>query len=533
MNNDFSQLGLSQEILTSIDNMGFKIPTNIQADCIPLILSGQDVIGHSQTGTGKTMAFGLPAVDLVNPEDKSVQALILCPTRELAVQAANEIARSAENKKGLNIVPIYGGAPINNQIRQLKSGAQIVIGTPGRVMDHMRRRTLKLGNLKLMVLDEADEMLNMGFREDIETILEDVPSERITVLFSATMSNDIMRITKNYQKNAKLIKSVGTNLTVASIEQRFISTVKIKKTDALIRLYEFHRPQLSLVFCNTKRMVDEVVEELQSKGIAASALHGDMRQNGRDRVMNAFRSGSVKVLVATDVAARGIDVDDVELVINFDIPIDDEYYVHRIGRTGRAGRAGTAITFVNGKNHQKRINEIQRFTKCEIKQSSIPSESDIQNIKSQEIIDGIKHELLKGDFYDYYPVIEALQNEGYNAKDVSCALLKSQAKSKKKVSNTGDNIIKANFKNTGAESGMVRFFVNVGKMDKITPRDIVGCIVGETEISGRNIGKVDIYDKFSFVEIADFDATNVISRFKNVMIRGRQISLEPAKTKNK
>jgi len=531
MKNDFSELGLSHEVLKSIDKMGFINPTNIQTDCIPLILKGHDVIGHSQTGTGKTMAFGLPAVDLVNTEDKSVQALVLCPTRELAVQAAKEISRSAENKKGLKVVPIYGGAPINNQIRELKSGAQIVIGTPGRVMDHMRRRTLKLSNLKLMVLDEADEMLNMGFREDIETILEDVPSNRITVLFSATMSNDIVRITKNYQNNAKFIKSSGANMTVAGIDQKFISTQKIKKTEALIRLYKYHRPQLSLVFCNTKRMVDEVVEELQQNGISASALHGDMRQNGRDRVMSAFRSGIVKILVATDVAARGIDVDDVELVINFDIPNDDEYYVHRIGRTGRAGRIGTAITFVNGQNHKKRLSEIQRFTKCEIKQFSIPSESEIINIKSQEIAEKIKHELGKCNFYYHYPIIEALEAEGYDTKDIACALLNTKITGEKITNHKTDNIISGNFKNTGGETGMVRFFVNVGKLDKVSPRDIVGCIVGETQIDGKNVGKVNIYDKFSFVEIADFDAGNVMSKFKNVMLRGRQISIEPAKAR--
>ena len=387
MSNNFEQLGLSKETLKSIETMGFETPTAIQAGCIPLILAGHDVIGHSQTGTGKTMAFGLPAVDLVNENSTSVQALILCPTRELAVQAASEIARSAEKKQGVKVVPIYGGASIDGQIRQLKKGAQIVIGTPGRVMDHMRRRTLKLDELKLMVLDEADEMLNMGFREDIETILKDVPEERTTVLFSATMSKEIISITKNYQNNAKLIKAVGSNLTVSGIEQQFVSTKNITRIDALTRLLEYHRPKLSLVFCNTKKMVDELVDELNLAEVKAAALHGDMRQSGRDRVMNAFRDGSIKMLVATDVAARGIDVDDIELVINFDIPIDDEYYVHRIGRTGRAGRKGLAVTFVNGKKQQKRINEIQQYTKCEILETPIPKEEDILKIKSQEFIE--------------------------------------------------------------------------------------------------------------------------------------------------
>lgn len=531
MSNNFNELGLSEETLLSIDKMGFKKPTNIQADCIPLIMQGKDVIGHSQTGTGKTMAFGLPAVEMVNEKNTAVQALILCPTRELAVQAAKEIAKSAEQKKGLQVVPIYGGAPIDRQIRQLKSGAQIVIGTPGRVMDHMRRRTLKLGGLKLMVLDEADEMLNMGFREDIETILEDVPEQRTTVLFSATMSREIMQITKNYQTDAELIKAVGKNLTVENIDQKFISTRKINRVEALVRLHEYHRPQLSLVFCNTKRMVDELVEELQHMGISAAALHGDMRQNGRDRVMNAFRNGSIKVLVATDVAARGIDVDDVELVINFDIPIDDEYYVHRIGRTGRAGRKGKAITFVNGKKHQKRISEIQRYTKCEINQDPIPKEEDILKMKSQEFINSMKEEMTKSDFYKYYPIIEQLEAEGYSAKDIACTLIKSKMETAKKKKPKRDNIIKGNFKNTGAESGMVRFFVNVGKLDRITPRDIVGSIAGETKIDGSNIGKVDIYDKFSFVEIANFEAETVMQRFKNVQFKGRPMTIEPAKAR--
>ncbi|MBN2879297.1 MAG: DEAD/DEAH box helicase [Clostridia bacterium] len=529
MINDFSQLGLSNETLKAIEAMGFKTPTKIQADCIPLILEGHDVIGHSQTGTGKTMAFGLPAVDLVNENSTAVQALILCPTRELAVQAAAEIQKSAAEKQRVKVAAIYGGAPIDRQIQQLKRGAQIVIGTPGRVMDHMRRRTLKLGELKLMVLDEADEMLNMGFREDIETILLDVPEKRTTVLFSAKMSSEIMHITKNYQSNAKLIKATGTNLTVAGIEQKFISTKNIKRVDAITRLFEYHKPKLSLIFCNTKRMVDELVEELNQTGITAAALHGDMRQNGRDRVMNAFRNGSVNMLVATDVAARGIDVDDIELVINFDIPIDDEYYVHRIGRTGRAGRKGLAVTFVNGKKQQKRMSEIEKYIKCEIQMAPIPKEEDIIKMKSQEFVEKIKKELNGADFNKYYPIIDALEEDGYNARDIACALIKAKIENQKTVSSKKDNIISIDSRRTGAESGMIRFFVNAGKMDRIVPGDILGSIVGETGISGKNVGKVDIYDKFSFVEIAHFEAENVMAKFKNVMIRGRQISIEPAK----
>ncbi|MCK5128373.1 MAG: DEAD/DEAH box helicase, partial [Clostridiales bacterium] len=325
---NFKHLGLSQESLDAVEDLGFEQPTEIQHESIPHILKGRDVIGHSRTGTGKTLAFGLPAVDIVNENQHVTQVLVLCPTRELTEQVSGEIRKVSTYKMGLKVVAIYGGASMPDQIRKLRNGAHIVVGTPGRIMDHMRRKTLKLNNLQLMVLDEADEMLNMGFRDDIETVLKDVPEESSMVLFSATMSRDIMRITKNYQTNAKVIKAVDQSLTVATVDQWYVDIRKANKLMAVHALLKYHTPKLALIFCNTKRMVDDLVSKLQQGGVSAVALHGDLNQNARNRVMSGFRSGAMPVLVATDVAARGIDVDDVEMVINYDIPQDDEYYVH-------------------------------------------------------------------------------------------------------------------------------------------------------------------------------------------------------------
>ena len=312
---NFNSLGLSKESLNAVSDMGYEYPTQIQHESIPHILKGRDVIGHSKTGTGKTMAFGLPAIEIADVANPATQVLVLCPTRELAEQAAGEIRKASVYKKNLYVTAIYGGASMPEQMRSLKRGSQIVVGTPGRVMDHMRRGTLKLSQLKLLVLDEADEMLNMGFRDDIETVLKDVPDTVSTVLFSATMSKGIMQITKNYQKNAKVIKAVDENKTVEKVDQWHVHVKSSQKPDAVHTLLSFHAPKLALIFCNTKRMADELTKKMQEQGVAAAALHGDLNQSARNRVMNGFRNGTMPVLIATDVAARGIDVDDVEMVI--------------------------------------------------------------------------------------------------------------------------------------------------------------------------------------------------------------------------
>ena len=368
--------------------MGFEEASPIQAQAIPVAMQGYDVIGQAQTGTGKTAAFGIPVLEKVNlnKDIKHPQALILCPTRELAVQAAEEIRKLAKYMHGIKVLPIYGGQDINKQIRALK-GTQVIIGTPGRVMDHLRRKTIRCDYVNTIVLDEADEMLNMGFREDIETVLEYIPTEdRQTILFSATMPKAILEITKNYQKpDAKMIKVVKKELTVPKIEQYYLDVKRKDKIEVLTRLLDFYEPKLSLVFCNTKKMVDDLTEVLKGRGYFAEGLHGDMSQAQRDRVMKSFRSGKTDILIATDVAARGIDVDDVEAVFNYDIPQDDEYYVHRIGRTGRAGRKGRSFTFANSREIGK-IREIERVCHTTITEKKLPGAAKVLKAKADKYL---------------------------------------------------------------------------------------------------------------------------------------------------
>ena len=334
----FEELNLSSEILKAVENKGFEETTPIQAQSIPYIMEGRDIIGQAQTGTGKTAAFGIPILEKLSHEEKTVQGMVICPTRELAIQVAEEIRELAKFKRGVEILPIYGGQPIDRQIKALQKRPQIIVGTPGRIMDHMNRGTLKIDKVRMIVLDEADEMLDMGFIEDIITILKAVPEERQTMLFSATMPKPILELTKRFQKNPKHVMVVHKELTAPKVEQIYFEVKEKTKPEVLSRLIDMYNPKLSLVFCNTKRKVDELVAELQGRGYFADGLHGDLKQVQRDRVMSKFRSGAVDILVATDVAARGIDVDDIEAVFNYDLPQDEEYYVHRIGRTARAGR---------------------------------------------------------------------------------------------------------------------------------------------------------------------------------------------------
>ncbi|MEE0880464.1 MAG: DEAD/DEAH box helicase, partial [Turicibacter sp.] len=346
----FKDLALSPAILKSIEEIGYVKPSPIQAEAIPVVLSGKDIIGQAQTGTGKTAAFMLPILEKIDPKNRNVQALVLCPTRELAVQVHEESKKFARNSRDIHILSIYGGQSYDPQIRALKKGVQIVVGTPGRVMDHMKRGTLKLENLKVLVLDEADEMLNMGFKDDIEEILEKTPESRQTVMFSATMAREIMNIAKTYQKSPEIVKVVSEELSNKKIDQYFIEVKRQDRVHAMIRCIDMMGLTSSIVFTNTKREVDELVSKLQEEGYVTEGLHGDLKQAQRDRVMNSFRRKNVNILVATDIAARGIDVSNVEAVFNYDIPLNEENYVHRIGRTGRAGMAGLSITFVFGKD---------------------------------------------------------------------------------------------------------------------------------------------------------------------------------------
>jgi len=375
---------LDKRILRAIGDMGFEKLSPIQEQAIPCLLAGEDIIGQAQTGTGKTAAFGIPLIQKVDPDSRKLQAIVLCPTRELAIQAAEELRKLAKYMHGIRILPIYGGQEIGKQISALR-GVQIIVGTPGRVMDHMRRHTIKLNDVTMVVLDEADEMLNMGFREDMELILGQIPGEHQTALFSATMPQPILDITNQFQSNAKMIKVAAKELTIPLVSQKYYRVKSQDKDAACVRLLEYYQPKLCLIFCNTKKKVDEVAEVLKQHGYQAEGLHGDMSQHQRDVAMNRFRSGSTNILIATDVAARGIDVDDVEAVINYDVPQDIEYYVHRIGRTGRAGRTGRSFTFVSGREIFK-IREIERICRTTVKEKKLPGASKVMKAKADKYL---------------------------------------------------------------------------------------------------------------------------------------------------
>ena len=423
----FEESGIDERIIRAVKEMGFESMSPIQQEAIPAVLRGEDIIGQAQTGTGKTAAFGIPALQLIDPNAKGVQCIVLCPTRELAIQAADEIRKYAKYMHGIKVLPIYGGQDINRQIRSLSSNVQIVVGTPGRVMDHMRRHTLKLKNIKLMVLDEADEMLNMGFREDIETILEGVSTEHQTVLFSATMPQAILDITSQYQKpDAKYIQIQKKELTIPLVKQYYYEVKRENKEEVAARLLDYYNPRQTLVFCNTKKMVDELCEKLKGRGYFAEGLHGDLSQAQRDKVMQGFRKGTTEILIATDVAARGIDVDDVEAVINYDVPQDIEYYVHRIGRTGRAGRSGRSFTLVVGREIYK-IREIEKVCNTKIKARRVPSGADVTAAKSEKILTEILTVLKEQDLSTMLPIIEAkLNEEDCTAMELCAAFLKQQ-----------------------------------------------------------------------------------------------------------
>ncbi|SEF68230.1 ATP-dependent RNA helicase DeaD [Caloramator fervidus] len=519
----FKELNLSKEILKAIEDLGFEEATPIQSKAIPTALQGKDIIGQAQTGTGKTVAFGIPAIQIIDTNVNKIQSIILCPTRELAIQVSEELKKLSKYIKQLNILPIYGGQSIERQIKALKNGAHIIIGTPGRIIDHINRGTLKLDDVRMFILDEADEMLNMGFIEDIEYILQKTPKDKQTLLFSATMPGPILDLAKKYLKNPEYIKVVHKELTVPTIEQYYFEVKEKDKIEVLSRLLDIYNPNLALVFCNTKKRVDEVVTSLQARGYNAGALHGDMKQPQRDKVMLKFRTGQIDILVATDVAARGIDVENVDVVFNFDVPQDEEYYVHRIGRTGRAGRYGRAFTFVSGKEIYK-LRDIQKYTKTKIKLEKIPTLHDVEESKASLIIDKVKRIINEDNLERYIDIIERIINEEYTSLDVAAALLKIIINQDKRFEDIDDN--KVDF-----ESGMVRLFINVGRNHKISPKDIVGAIADKVKLPGDLIGRIDIYDKFSFVEVPVEYAKEVLEIMKDNTIKGKRINIEIAKSK--
>jgi ATP-dependent RNA helicase DeaD len=418
----FTDFGLSAELMKAIARLGFEQPAPIQAEALPLLLEGKDVVGQSQTGSGKTAAFAIPAVERLQPAERYVQVLILCPTRELAVQVSEEVHKLAYFKPGVKPLPIYGGQSYDRQFAGLRAGANIVIGTPGRVMDHMNRGTLKLDRIRTVILDEADEMLNMGFRDDIEFILKTMPPERQTVLFSATVPRAIEDLIARYTRNPVRVKIEGVAMTVPTVEQVYVEVDRRWKMEALERLIDLHDINRSIVFCNTQRMVDELTEHMNAAGYGADCIHGGMAQAARDRVMKKFRTGGVGFLVATDVAARGIDVDDIQVVFNYDLPYDGEDYVHRIGRTGRAGRSGLAISFVSGREVFQ-IRQIERYTRQRMRRVQVPTHNEIEAARMNQLVQRVRETLKAGDFRHYDHVIEGLLEEGLDSMDLINALL--------------------------------------------------------------------------------------------------------------
>lgn len=542
---NFTELSLSSEIQKAVGDMGFVEATPIQSEAIPVLLEGYDVIGQAQTGTGKTAAFGIPLLELIDTRDKVTSALVMCPTRELAVQVAQEIKKLAKYKKGIAVLAVYGGEQIQKQINALKRAVHVVVGTPGRIMDHLDRKTLDLSDLKMVVLDEADEMLNMGFREDMEAILKHAPKERQTVLFSATMPKPILELTKKFQHDPKLIKVTKSELTVSSIEQGYYDIKVAQKADVISQLIEQHGLKLMLVFCNTKRKTDEVTEQFQQMGYKAEAIHGDLRQNQRNNVLSRFKRGDVNILVATDVAARGIDVENVEAVFNFDLPLDAENYVHRIGRTGRAGKSGRAYSFVTGRNDMAKLRDIEAYTKVKIERQHLPSGKERIDLAKSKLAARLKVLIEEGDTDRYEAMIADFKHEGINLHQLAASLLKmhfapmmtparevsersSERGDHERDRDRGKGRKQGRGKHSG-EANMVRLFLSVGKKDKISKGDIVGGISGLAGIDSSNIGVIDIYDKFSFVEVDTHFLNKVLSKVNGNKIKSRKVSIEIAR----
>lgn len=589
----FTELVENSKLLRAIEEMGYKEATPIQESVIPLISMGKDVIARSQTGTGKTAAFAVPVLEKVEESIAGPQVLILCPTRELSVQVAGEFRKLLSFFHHIKVLAVYGGEPIYRQIMALKRGVQIIVGTPGRIMDHMERKTLRFRDVHTVILDEADEMLKMGFREDIEKILKDVPEQVQTLLFSATMPKEIVTLAEQFMREPEEVKIEAAGITTETVKQSYCAVKKEKKPQALFRILEDKSPERCMIFCNTKKMVDEITDALQEKGFWADKIHGDLKQELRMGVLEKFNKGILHSLVCTDVAARGLDIQNVDLVINYDVPDKEDYYVHRIGRSGRAGKAGEAITIATKSDHF-RFQNIEAYIKIKIEKMQIPSQKNIRKKTISRFIEHIVLEMDQESMQEYEDILRILEEKGYSAKQLAMALLKQtleleeleeeidvndyrfdapkadrfsrkgnrreeeriksdskkergrrkekseeihkdkadrnqKSKDKEKRSLKGKDksarSLKGREKN---EKGMTRIFLSAGTKHKISVRDIVGALVGETSIDPRHIGSVDMYDKFSFVDVKKESVKNVLSHLQNKRIKGRKLNVEMA-----
>lgn len=520
----FNELNLSQDILRAVEELGFSEMTEIQQESIPLLIQGHDVVGRSNTGTGKTAAFGIPAVESITElNKKNVSVLILCPTRELAMQACEEIRKFAKYKRIVKASAVYGGASMERQIMELKRGANIVIGTPGRVMDHIRRRTLKLDNLRTVILDEADEMLNMGFREDIESILADVPKERQTVLFSATMPPEILAITEKYQRDPIQVKIKSAQKTVELIDQYWFMTAMGRKTDALKLLLAAYSPESAMVFCNTKKTVDELSEELIKSGIRAAGLHGDMKQAQRTQVMNSFKAKTTAVLVATDVAARGIDVSGIDAVFNYDLPQDNEYYIHRIGRTGRAGMKGSAYTLITSRRQQYDLKDIARYTKAKISELPLPDKEDIISAKTEAVIQEIFDAPKPAE--NAYDILDRLASQGIDYREAAARIINE--KLQKEIESLPEfDIPKPLKKGSRVGAKTVKIDLSIGRTKRAAPNFILGALVDATGMSGQDFGKIDIFDTHTTVEVPEAEYDYILDSTNSMKINGHKVEVK-------
>lgn len=536
-NQSFSQLDLSPELLAAVTEMGFSEATDIQVEAIPVIRTGADILARSQTGTGKTVAYGIPAIECVDADENYVQVLILSPTRELSQQCGDEIRKLAKHLPYVKTADIYGGADFSRQFKDLRS-ANLVIGTPGRIMDHMRRGTLKLDHLKMIVLDEADEMLNMGFKEDIETILCDVPEKRQIVLFSATIPDEILNIIKQFQKDPVQVAINQDQITLENIVQVYVDVPMHHKPEALDLLLHYYQPHRAIIFTNTKAMVDELTESLACSGFSVEGLHGDMKQLQRSRVMHGFKKGKITILVATDIAARGIDVSDIDYVFNFDIPKVADYYVHRIGRTGRAGRAGTAITLCSGRQQTFQLQRLCSRTKSVITQIQLPTVNDIEASNRARDLKEVEDALQSEPLPFLMEMVEELKTKGYAPDKISAILLglcfqHDTAKLPKlKVS---DNSKRAGG-NAGVELGGKRqkqrrtvadLVIDTGSENRVSANHIVGAITERAGISSREIGKVQIHEAFSTVSVPADRLNDIILAMQGSKICGKPVHVAP------
>lgn len=542
----FNELNLSREVLQAIEEMGFVNPSEVQEQTIPEILNGHDLLAQAQTGTGKTASFGIPMIEkIVDNNYESLQALVLVPTRELARQVSEELQKLAKHKKFIKILAIYGGADMGKQLRELKRGASIVVGTPGRVMDHMKRKTLDLCHLKFLVLDEADEMFDMGFRDDMKTIIEKTNDDRQTLFFSATFDNEIKEFSKLYQKNPKKVIIEKKELTAEKIKQYYLELNRNMKTEILNRLILIHKPKKSIIFCNTKRMVENLEEEIAQKGYKVDSLHGDMRQSSRDNVMKKFRKGTIDVLIATDVAARGLDVSDIDIVFNYDLPQQAEYYVHRIGRTARAGKKGLSFTFVTSRDYPK-FREIEKYANIKMEKIDLPTKGDLERESMENLLDRVSKNILKAkDNVRYSEVLNKLLAQGHSLYDISASLLKmvNESSKNRKITELDkvdfgkkfemNRTIRADKSNrktkTTKEMKKIKgpkIFINKGKRDGLDSREIIRLIEKHTNVSPGEIGRINIMPNFTFVEIPKNMIKDAIKDLDGKKIKGKTLKAE-------